>query len=114
MKSKKAPAPIILWAELEHPDGDELHRFYEEEHFPLLGKVLGYRRGLRYKLGADTPLKLSNPATYLGIHEWDEKNGREGTPEMKAVTATPWTAKVMGNVSFSLFRTFELVKTVGY
>jgi hypothetical protein len=57
---------------------------------------------------------LSKPATFLAIHEWDEKHGMERTPEMDAVTQTPWTQKVMSDVTFSVIRTFELIKAVGF
>lgn len=109
-----APSPKLLLAELEYEDGEHLKKFYNEEHFPLLGKVPGYRRGLRYQIGPDSPLMLTKPAKFLALHEWDEKHGMEKTPEMDAVTQTPWTKQVMSDVKFSVIRTFELIKAVGY
>jgi hypothetical protein len=109
-----APSPKLLYAELDYEDGEHLKKFYNEEHFPLLGKVKGYRRGLRYQIGPNSPLMLTTPAKFLALHEWDEEHGMERTPEMDAVTQTPWTLRVMSDVKFSVIRTFELIGTAGY
>jgi hypothetical protein len=109
-----APAPYILYAELEPADEEELDVFYREEHFPLLAKVPGYRRGLRYKLGPETPITIGKPPNFVALHEMEKENGLEGSKEMVAVTTTPWTLKVMASVSSSSIRTFELIKAVGY
>jgi hypothetical protein len=109
-----APAPYILSAELEPADEKDFDTFYREEHFPLLAKVPGYRRGLRYQLGPEAPVTMGKPAKFLALHELEKVHGMKDSEEMVNVTTTPWTLKTMAGVTFSEIRTFELIKAVGY
>ena len=109
-----APAPYILYAELEPEDEEDLDIFYRKEHFPLLNKVPGYRRGLRYKLGPDTPLTMSKPPKFVALHEFEVSHRMKDSEEMVTVTTTPWTLKTMTGVTFAEIRSFELIKAVGY
>jgi hypothetical protein len=109
-----APAPYILYAELEPEDEEDLDIFYRQEHFPLLNKVPGYRRGLRYKLGPNTPLTIGKPLKFVALHEFEKSHRMKDSEEMVIVTTTPWTRKTMAGVTFSEIRSFELIKAVGY
>jgi hypothetical protein len=104
-----------MYAELDYEDGEGLKKFYDEEHFPRLDDVEGYRRGVRYKAGPESPTtNLSKQARFLALHDWDEKTGMHNTPEMDKVSNTPWTNQVMNDVKFVRIRIFELIKAVGY
>lgn len=81
----------------------------------MLNKVPGYRRGLRYKLGPDTPLMIeAKPTKFVALHEFDAKHGIKDSEEMKAVTTTPWTLKIMKGVKAAEIRSFELIEAFGY
>ncbi|KAG9242478.1 hypothetical protein BJ878DRAFT_515209 [Calycina marina] len=108
------PAPYILYAELELAEEKELDAFYREERFPMLAKVPGYRRGLRYKLGPATPMTVGSPPKFVAFHEFEKVHGITDSQEMKDVMTTPWTLKTMAGVTFANIRSWELVKAVGY
>ncbi|KAF2432484.1 hypothetical protein EJ08DRAFT_630793 [Tothia fuscella] len=108
------PAPYILYAELEPEDEKDLDIFYREEHFPLLAKVPGYRKGIRYRLGPETGMTVGKPTTFVALHELEKSHQMKDSKEMRAVTSTPWTLKTMSGVSFSSVRSYELVHSVGY
>lgn len=96
-----APAPYILYAELEPENEEDLDTFYRQEHFPLLNKVPGYRRGLRYKLGPDTPWTMGKPPKFVALHEFEISHRMKDSEEMVTVTTTPWTLKTMAGVTFA-------------
>ncbi|KAF2086033.1 alpha/beta-hydrolase [Saccharata proteae CBS 121410] len=89
-------------------DGQELDRWYEEEHIPMLAKVPGWRRSRRYisstvvkPLGGAA--KPDDDVEYLALHEYAPTNGLGG-PEFQAATSTPWRTKVMDDVVLSKAR----------
>jgi hypothetical protein len=114
IKFVTAPAPYILYAELEPEDEEDLDVFYRKEHFPLLAKVPGYRRGLRYKLGPKTLLTMGDPPKFVALHELETTHRMKDSEEMATVTTTPWTLKTMAGVTYAEIRSFELIKAFGY
>lgn len=109
-----APAPYILYAELEPEDEEDLDAFYRKEHFPLLAKVPGYRKGVRYKLGPTTSRTMGSPPKFLALHELETSHEMMHSQEMVDVTTSDWTKKTMATVKFAEIRSFELVKAFGY
>ena len=94
---------VLVQPELE----EEFNRWYEEEHIPLLSKVTGWHRTRRYKLISSIELAdgtSDDPVpNYLTIHEWTN------TPELKllkAATTTPWSTKMLKEVSKVISRQF--------
>lgn len=86
-----------MTVEIESNDFDDVDKWYKEEHFPMLAKAPGYRRGLRYRLGVQNPMQddetYAKCAKYLTIHELDDLSVL-ATNDVKAASETEWTKKV--------------------
>lgn len=96
----------------------EFHRWYDEEHVPLLRKVPGWLRTRRFILtdsGVTGMLPGSSeykqPLRFLALHDYSSPDGLDG-PEWKAATSTPWRDKIFANVKglerliFKVYKTF--------
>jgi hypothetical protein len=98
-------APVVMAVSMSVPPAAEadLADHYEQEHFPLLLAVPGWRRARRYVLTAGTGPK------YLSLHEvassavFDE-------PGYKAAISTPWRKRIAERASGREKRVFWLHK----
>src|SRR5580700_386874 len=79
------PAPVIMAVSMSVPPAvePELAEHYEQEHFPLLVAVPGWRRARRYVLTSGTGPK------FLSLHEVDSEAAFD-EPGYKAAISTPW------------------------
>jgi hypothetical protein len=99
-------APVILAVSMSVPPAveSELDAYYEQEHFPLLLAVPGWRRARRYVLTAGTGPK------YLSLHEIESQAALD-EPGFKAAVSTPWYKKVVGSATGRERRVFALHKS---
>lgn len=78
---------------------DELRRWYEDEHVPMLMKVPGWRRSRRFQTSyLDLESGHAKQKEFLALHEFAPENGLNGSPEITAATTTPWCDKIYGSV----------------
>ncbi|KAH8824114.1 hypothetical protein DL96DRAFT_247481 [Flagelloscypha sp. PMI_526] len=93
--SPPAPAPYLLIVQTEIKDSDEakdeFHRWYEEEHIPLLSKVNGFIRARRFRLQAVNGNE--KPNTYLALYEIHSPDFVKEQAFLDA-TSTPWMMDV--------------------
>jgi hypothetical protein len=108
------PGKFIAVAEmLVQPELDEEFNRWYEEHISHMAKVPGWNRTRRYKLFSRLESKGTNEApapNYLAIHEWSNDTYRD-TPEFAAL-ATPWTLKMLKEVTVFNARRFEIHKEI--
>lgn len=77
---------------------EELKKWYEEEHVPLLQKVPGWRRTRRFETSyLDLESGHKSEKELLALHEYAPQNGLGG-PEFKAATTTKWCDKIYKDV----------------
>ena len=62
--------------------------YYEQEHYPLLLAVPGWRRARRYVLASGSGPK------YLSLHEIDSQAAFD-EPGYKEATSTPWRNRIV-------------------
>ncbi|EUC51278.1 hypothetical protein COCMIDRAFT_79333 [Bipolaris oryzae ATCC 44560] len=93
---------------------EELKKWYEEEHVPLLQKVPGWRRTRRFVTSyLDLESGHKTEKEYLALHEYAPQNGLGG-PEFKAATTTEWCDKIYKDVvKDRKRRVYELYYTFG-
>ncbi|USP75205.1 uncharacterized protein yc1106_02479 [Curvularia clavata] len=93
---------------------EELKKWYEEEHVPLLQKVPGWRRTRRFVTSyLDLESGHKTEKEYLALHEYAPQNGLGG-PEFKAATTTQWCDKIYKDVvKDRKRRVYELYYTFG-
>ena len=79
--------------------GEELGRWYDEEHIALLSKVPGWRRSRRFVTSSidGSSSQDDNDVEYVALHEYAPNNGLGG-PEFRAATSTPWADRIMAEV----------------
>ncbi|RPD60482.1 hypothetical protein L226DRAFT_533811 [Lentinus tigrinus ALCF2SS1-7] len=95
---------------------EEVNKWYEEEHAPMLAKVPSWVRSTHYVLreggvsGTDESLKPARATPkYLAVHEYMDA-GAVGTEEYRAAVSTPWTKRVAGYAEAFDGRSFELLR----
>ncbi|KAF2834580.1 hypothetical protein M501DRAFT_943952 [Patellaria atrata CBS 101060] len=85
----------------------DFNKWYDEEHIPMISKVPGHVKSLRYKLlDASTLTKFertdSRPPRYLALHHFrpEASSTGEGLPMEALVECdrTPWSLRVLENV----------------
>ncbi|KAE8862491.1 hypothetical protein PTNB29_05053 [Pyrenophora teres f. teres] len=77
---------------------EELKKWYEDEHVPLLQKVPGWRRTRRFVTSyLDLESGHKTEKEFLALHEYAPQNGLGG-PEFVAATTTEWCDKIYKNV----------------
>ena len=111
------PSKYLFTVEVEckPEDEEDLNKWYEEEHFPLIEKVPGWVRGRRYKLVSGRELAgqadqdALPPTKYLSVHEWDRPNFKE-QQEFADMYKHPWSERVFKYVTRRDPRLFELHK----
>ncbi|KAF3045783.1 hypothetical protein E8E11_006315 [Didymella keratinophila] len=93
---------------------EELKRWYEEEHVPLLQKVPGWRRTRRFVTSyLDIQAKPETTREFLALHEYAPENGLGGK-EFIAATTTKWCDKIYADVvKDRKRRVYELYYTFG-
>ena len=79
---------------------EEYHKWYEEEHVPMLAKCPGWLRTSRWELvDARDPRKWDVEQTgfakFLTLHEWVDADVLYASPEVKDATTTPWRDKII-------------------
>lgn len=108
---------VIVSISIPPEHESEFHRWYDEEHVPLLRKVPGWLRTRRFILedsGAAGALKgtegFKPPPKFLAMHEYADDQGLSG-PEWKAAVSTPWRDKIFENVQGFERRILKVYKT---
>ena len=93
---------------------EELKKWYEEEHVPLLQKVPGWRRTRRFVTSyLDIQANSSLQKEFLALHEYAPQNGLGGE-EFVAATTTKWCDKIYADVvKDRKRRVYELYYTFG-
>lgn len=90
--------------------GEELDKWYNEEHIDMLMKVPGWLRTRRF---VSSSIDNKDEVEYLALHEYAPQNGLEGK-EFEAATSTPWAQDIMTNVvSEKRRRVYDLYYTFG-
>lgn len=91
---------------------EELKKWYDQEHVPLLQKVPGWRRTRRF-VTSYLDLKDGKPKEFLALHEYAPENGLGG-PEFVAATSTEWNDRIYKDVvEEKRRRTYDLYYTFG-
>jgi hypothetical protein len=101
-------APVIMAVSMSVPPAAEpdLAAHYEQEHFPLLLAVPGWRRARRYVLTSGTGPK------YLSLHEVDSLAAFD-EPGYQAAISTPWRNRIVAQALGREKRVFGLHKSFG-
>jgi hypothetical protein len=99
-------APVVMLVSMSVPPEVEpdLTAYYEQEHFPLLLNVPGWRRARRYVLTSGTGPK------YLSLHEVDSQAAFD-QPGYAQATSTPWRNRIVGAAIGREKRIFGLHKS---
>jgi hypothetical protein len=102
------PAPVVMAVSMSVPPAvePELADHYEQEHFPMLLAVPGWRRARRYVLTSGTAPK------FLSLHEIDSEAVFD-EPAYKAAMSTPWRQRITASASGREKRVFGLHKSFG-
>jgi hypothetical protein len=100
--------PVILAVSMSVPPAVEpdLEAYYDQEHYPMLLAVPGWRRARRFVLTAGTGPK------YLSLHEIDSEAAFDD-PGYKAAISTPWRNRIVGSAIGREKRVFRLHKSFG-
>lgn len=74
------------------------HDWFEKEHFAMLADVPGWRSSIRYELVASYGDGIEIAWPFMSANEYEVENGLGGPIWQKSID-TPWTVKVMANLS---------------
>lgn len=88
---------------------EDLNKWYEEEHIPMLSKIPGWLRSRRYILHNNAVRGEFNVHKHMAIHDFS-KSGYMETEEMKAAGSTPWRDELVKSLLGVEVRQFELFK----
>lgn len=99
-----AAAPFYIFMSMEVMDSglEDFHKWYDEEHIPLMSKVPVWIRSRRFVL-KDSSIKGLDvqeekvPPKFLAIHEFAAEP-EFGGKEFQAAINTPWELKVLESV----------------
>jgi hypothetical protein len=102
------PPPVVMAVSMSVPAAVEpdLNAYYDQEHFPLLLAVPGWRRARRYVLTAGTGPK------YLSLHEIDSRAAFD-EPGYQTAISTPWRDRIVESAIGRERRVFGLHKSFG-
>lgn len=90
--------------------GDQLDKFYEEEHIELFTKIPGWLRTRRFVTAG---IEGKDDVEYLALHDFAHADGLDGE-EMKTVRSTPWYEEIQRDVvKDKLIRSYDLYYTFG-
>ncbi|KAK4500052.1 hypothetical protein PRZ48_008238 [Zasmidium cellare] len=88
------PPPQLLTVYMHPLDPIDFDKWYREEHLPLMSKVPGFIRALRYKLGPKTPLtRDEDPPAYLAVYEVEDVKSFFGHEMTLEAGATEWAKR---------------------
>lgn len=91
-------------AEGEDADFDE---WYRKQHLDMMAMCPGYRRTTRYKrIDGVVP-------RYLALHEWVSAPDEERAEQIKQITSTEWSKKIIGGAKVFDRDVFELIQAQG-
>jgi hypothetical protein len=98
--------PVVMAVSMSVPPDVEpdLNAYYDQEHYPLLLAVPGWRRARRYVLTSGTGPK------YLSLHEIDSEAAFD-EPGYKTATSTPWRNRIVDSAIGREKRVFGLHKS---
>jgi hypothetical protein len=98
--------PVLMTVSMSVPPEvvPDMEAYYEQEHFPLLLAVPGWRRARRYVLTSGTGPK------YLSLHEVDSEAAFD-EPGYKAAISTPWRNRIVESAIGREKRVFALHKS---
>lgn len=85
---------------------EEFHKFYEEEHVPMLTVCPGWLRSVRLVLvdsrdprdGMESEGNTANLARFLAFHEFEDLDKYYASKEHNDAVTTPWRMRVMSNL----------------
>jgi hypothetical protein len=108
VSAASGPPPVVMAVSMSVPPEVEpdLAAYYEQEHYPLLLAVPGWRRARRYVL------TMGNGPRYLSLHELDSEAAFD-QPGYKEATSTAWRNRIVGSAIgrerrvFGLHRSFS-------
>ena len=100
--------PVVMAVSMSVPPAVEpdLADYYEQEHFPLLLAVPGWRRARRYVLASGTGPR------YLSLHEMDSQAVFD-EPGYAHATSTPWRNRIVESALGREKRVFGRHKSFG-
>ena len=89
-------------------DGDDdFDEWYRKQHLDMLSMCRGYRRTTRYKrIDGVKP-------RYLALHEWSFPPAEMPVEQIKQVTSTEWSKKIIGSATVFERDVFELIQAQG-
>ena len=101
-------APVLLAVSMSVPPEvvPDMEAHYEQEHFPMLLAVPGWRRARRFVLTAGTAPR------YLSLHEV-ESEAVFDEPGYQAAMSTPWRKRIAESATGRERRVFGLHKSFG-
>lgn len=91
-------------AEGEDADFDE---WYRKQHLDMMAMCPGYRRTTRYKRIDDVVPR------YLALHEWASAPDEKRAEQIKQITSTEWSKKIIGEAKVFDRDVFELIQAQG-
>lgn len=107
---KKPPrARTLTCVAMEPPQGGEadFEAWYRKQHLDMLAMCNGYRRSTRYKrIDGVEP-------RFLALHEWDCEPEELPAGQVKQVTGTEWSRKILGEAKVFVRDVFVLVEQQG-
>ncbi len=108
VSAASGPPPVVMTVSMSVPPAVEpdLAAYYEQEHYPLLLAVPGWRRARRYVLTE------GNGPKYLSLHEIDSVAALD-QPGYQQATSTPWRNRIVGAATEREKRIFGLHKAFG-
>jgi len=98
--------PVVLAVSMSVPADvvPDMEAYYEQEHYPLLLAVPGWRRARRFELTTGTGPR------YLSLHEVDSEAAFD-EPGYKAAISTPWRNRIVESATVREKRIFGLHKS---
>lgn len=106
-KSGKERGQTIVCVAMEPGDETELDEWYRKQHLDMLGMCRGYRRCTRYKkVGGEVP-------RFLALHEYDCKPEDLPAEQIKQVTATEWSIKIVAETKVFVRDVYQLLEAQG-
>ncbi|TFK56688.1 hypothetical protein OE88DRAFT_48084 [Heliocybe sulcata] len=94
---------------------EEFHRWYHQEHIPMLAECPGWIRSRRFVLkswdrtGEEGSKDKTEPPKFLAVHEW-ESDAVFQTEKFKQAVSTEWMARVREGVVNQERRVFKFLR----
>lgn len=108
-KTGKERGQTIICVAMEPAEGEEtdFDEWYRKQHLDMLAMCRGYRRTTRYKrLDGTTP-------RYLALHEYACAPSEVPSDQIKQVTSTEWSKKIISEATAFDRDVFELIQAQG-